>query len=979
MGELRFSTYNALENLKNQLWREYDHDKATLIVCIWDGERAVDAITLFKNLEESVRRKGADIRVELREMDGHDLEDQAPIVMLLPTFQLRTRVTAEETDLIVDELIADVRARIDFFPDSPDGEKSAQPDGLQAAWTRTAEQPPQKKSEPSPTLSDTLLGAYLIASKKAAKLLGRTASPVRPKAEKSQIQLSLERLRTKLLAKYDPEQPMLMICAWEGQCAVDAVTLYGAFKAALDKHHSNARVNIKKIDPAGFADQGPLVMTQPVNAVYVKVKEYDAEMIVSRTILRDEVLEGLLYHPPMAEEPKTLTLEELSAMAGTEINPPDLFAEKSAALIQDVQPHLPKSLPLLVPGTTSLRSRSALIAALQPFVRFFEADSLEALTAQAAEKSPDQRMVRVPEEHSEYPPEESELMTVSRLMGESDHPHPAAGSGVRYDPAALDTPVLAVLCAADCDPLDAERISAQLAAAIQSEASEIRLIRPGRKTAAGLGVCLLLVPSGLLYTNVRPEEIDWILERTLRQGEVLTGKFYTSPESDLKLFRESDLPFYRRQTRLLTGSDHFVEDYDLEAMLAVDGLEGLRLALSHSPVSLIREVKAANFRDRFLGGVPIGQLLDGCRKNTDPEKYIVAIANCGSDGSPVDLILLKRYFLRVVEGMQIASYAVGAKKGVLYLRNADNKLIEFINNSVEKLRERQILGSNLWDQTLSFDLELFLSDGEDIGAEITSVLAKIAGEPVLPKRQPPYPGEKGLYGHPTIVIGLQSFALLPQVFRFGSEAFAEAGSSNGGGTLLLSVQGVSGHPGIVEVSPAARLESILSGWKSLSLPGKTAIIRNGRRGGVLNMDQLNYAYEFAFPLIRDVRAADEINVSNGEFALLETVTELERTAKASCDHCATSRIGIPRLISMLARPSPSSEAVRSLAEGIRDGAACSHCRDGMITVLSLLEAVPSIFSSGTAPLLHRRSEELPAVLADGKINAEQNPTDKVRP
>lgn len=972
MGELRFSTFNALENLKKQLWREYDHDMPTLIVCIWDGEQAAVAISLFKSLEETVRRRQADIRVELREMDGHDLEDQAPIVMLLPTYQLRTHVQLDEIDLIVDELIAAVQSASDFFPNRPEGRRITMPAGLAVSIEDSAPVKDPDKNDPPTTFGNTLLGAYLVASRKAANLFKRSPQPAVKKSEKSQVELLLERTRKKILSKYDPEQPMLMICAWEGQCAVEAVSLYDAFRTALDAHHSNATVNIKKIDPSGFADQGPLVMTLPVEAVYVKVKDYDAEMIVSRTVMRGEVLEGLLYHSPIVEEPKTLTLAELNEMAGCNPELDSYFAANEEAAVKASLPELPKSLPLLVPGKTILRSRAAVITTLQPFLRFFEPDSVESLALQTVERKDDGKKEFSDPQQSEYPPEEAELITVSALMDEVNKPKSDQGEKPA-EPSQdyFGQPIIAVLCAGDADPQDAERLALRLTSALSADSAEVRVIRPGRKTAPGLGVSLLLVPCGLMYVNVRPDELDWILERTLRQGEVLMDKLIVNPQSGLKMFRESDLPFYRHQTCLLTGLDHFAEDYDLNAMFAVDGLDGLRAALSQSPVSLIRTVKAANFRDRFSGGVPFGFLLDSCRKQNDSDKSIVAVADCAQGANAVNMLLLSRYLLRVVEGMEIAGYAIGCQKGVIYLRNATDRIYEFIAASIEEMHRRHVLGTDLLDQTLSFDLEVFRSDGEDVGGEVTAVLAKIAGEVPLPKRQPPYPTESGLRGKPTIVSGLETFALLPLVFSYGDVTFAEAGSLSGGGSLLVPVQGVPGHPGIMEVSSAARLESVLSAWKAIPVPAEKRLIRNGQRGKVIHADHLNYSYEYAFPMSREVRSVEGLIVTTEESVLREVIADLEKAAKESCERCATSRVGIPQLISLLAIQQPAEESVLALAEGIRDGAACSHCRDAMTAIISLVEAAPSLFA-GNVSLNSYKTGAVPVKMETQTADIKQN-------
>ena len=160
-----------------------------------------------------------------------------------------------------------------------------------------------------------MLGAYVLASRKAAHLLGRKETKTGITKEKSIVQMTLEQTQERVLRKYDASQPTIVICAWRGKCATDAIALYQSLKQTLEQYNSNASVHIKKINPKGFEDQGPLVFTLPVRALYVKVRKYDAEPIVKRTMLNGEILEGLLYRESIQEEPRTLTLDELAALA----------------------------------------------------------------------------------------------------------------------------------------------------------------------------------------------------------------------------------------------------------------------------------------------------------------------------------------------------------------------------------------------------------------------------------------------------------------------------------------------------------------------------------------------------------------------------------------------------------------------------------------------------------------------------------------
>lgn len=973
MSEMRYSTFNALEKLKKKLWAEYDHDRATVIVCIWDGPQSADVMAVFTTLEETARRKDADVRVELKEIDGHDLEDQGPIVMLMPSYEIIAHVAPADAPDLIDHVIQDYRVLGDFFRNDPENES-------RQLFAKSEKQMARRSakgfrlsknmdgSEMTPTLGDTILGAYVLASKKTASLFGRKEGA--KEKTKSSTQIALEQAFEKITAKYDSSKPNIIICAWEGKCASEAMDLYYAFRQAQDKLGSNARIHIKKIDANGFKDQGPLVMTLPTRALYVKVRKYDAETIIRRTILRDEVLEGLLYREKVQEEPKTLTLTELAILAA------DNHSESDEKLQNGIYSQLPAFLPILEPRKLALIHSDALrMLGLNHLRGLDEATESSLISAsdfyyvELAKAEASAKAIGISE--AEEGPDEAEFLTVSQLMGLAEHLDMQAKKSVKI-PAADSrsdrfryehlsqllhsteirfAPKLIVLNGNHATPEEAEAFASSLQDVIDEKGLKTKVKIAASTYYACPGVSLLLEPCGILYTAFTSADAERIIQKTLLEGRVLTDLLFSDSLTGNRILLEDQIPFNRQQARILTEHFYDVAPDSLADYFSVGGYKALSKVLKSSEKQSLNEIRESNLRSRYGLGTPLWQKMETCRQQSENEKYVVAIGYCQS--GDVDGKLLAGSPHQVLEGLIIGAFLVGAEKGFIFIHSADEKAVLLTEKAIQDARAYGLLGKNILGASFDFDVELICSDESTVGGEETAVLRFIEGRKAEPVNRPPEPEEKGLWDKPTLCDNVKTWAYFPTILLRGGKTFSEVGSKSTGGSFLLALEGDSLDSCLVEVPAGMKIRNILSffGKKNI-LKEVKAVQVGGIIGQILPVDRLDYPFDFSLRTHANTRLGSILKVYNARHCVVRAADDaLKASASEACGRCLTCRVGISRLIDITEKITGGEgkgedlQLLKEVAMAVRDSSMCPVGAEAPIALLTSLKYFPEEYEA----------------------------------
>ena len=455
---------------------------------------------------------------------------------------------------------------------------------------------------------------------------------------------------------------------------------------------------------------------------------------------------------------------------------------------------------------------------------------------------------------------------------------------------------------------------------------------------------VVVYPGEVFYANLKPEDAATILDETVGNGQVVDRLLYTDPGSGKKAAKLSDVPFYQKQNRLVSGRNVLLDPTRIEDYLAIGGYSGLAKALSMEPKLVTDEVVKSGLRGRGGGGFPTG--LKWQRLGPGKEKYIICNADEGDPGAYMDRGLLEGNPHSVLEGMVIGAFAVGATEGVMYVRTEYPLAVANVTRAIEQAREFGLLGADILGSGFSFDITIARGAGAFVCGEETALIASIEGRIGEPRQRPPYPSEKGLWGKPTIVNNVETWASVPIVIEHGGEKFASIGTKGSKGTKIFSLVGKVNNTGLVEVPMGITLREVIFDTGG-GIPGGRkfkAVQIGGPSGGCLPADKLDLPVDY-----ESLTAAGAMMGSGGMIVMDETTCMVD-IAKyflnflqdESCGKCFSCREGTQRMYEVVDRITQGKgcEAdlalLSELATMVKDASMCGLGRTAGNPVLSTL-------------------------------------------
>jgi NADH:ubiquinone oxidoreductase subunit F (NADH-binding)/(2Fe-2S) ferredoxin/NAD-dependent dihydropyrimidine dehydrogenase PreA subunit len=372
----------------------------------------------------------------------------------------------------------------------------------------------------------------------------------------------------------------------------------------------------------------------------------------------------------------------------------------------------------------------------------------------------------------------------------------------------------------------------------------------------------------------------------------------------LKLY--GDVPFFKLQKRIAMRNSGILDPDSLEEYVRLDGFKALATCLSKGDQQwIINEVLKSKIRGRGGGGFPTGkkwQLIVGQPEKT---RYIICNGDEGDPGAFMDRGMLESDPFNIVEGMIIAAYAIGAQKGFYYIRAEYPLAIKRIQNALDKCRANGLLGENIMNSGWSFDLEIRLGAGAFVCGEETALIRSIEGKRGQPKVRPPYPAVKGLWGKPTIINNVETFANITAIINFGGEWFASVGTEASGGTKVFALAGKVKHTGLVEVPLGTPIRKVVFdiGGGVLGDRELKAVQTGGPAGGFIPASQADMQVDFE-PLAKagSIMGSGGMIVLSDEDCMVDLAKfYLSFTADESCGKCTPCREGTTRMLEILDR------------------------------------------------------------------------------
>jgi NADH-quinone oxidoreductase subunit F len=485
---------------------------------------------------------------------------------------------------------------------------------------------------------------------------------------------------------------------------------------------------------------------------------------------------------------------------------------------------------------------------------------------------------------------------------------------------------------------------------------------------------VVIHPQGIVYQHLEPKDVDEIVERSILKGEIVERLCYIDPTTKKRIVYEKDIPFYQRQKRTLLSRTAQIDPTSIEDYLAIGGYQALFKVLEEkTPEQVIDEVLKSKLRGRGGAGFLTSKKWQFARSAKDDTKYIICNADEGDPGAYMDRSLLEGNPHEVIEGMLIGAYAIGAGKGFIYVRNEYPLAVKHIKLALQQAREYGFLGEKIETNGFAFDIEIERGAGAFVCGEETAMIASIEGRSGEPRQRPPYPVNRGLWGHSTTINNVETWANVPGIMAKGAEAFASVGTENSKGTKIFALVGKINNTGLVEVPMGMSLREIIYDIGG-GIPNDKrfkAVQTGGPSGGCIPAEMLDLPIDY-----ESLKEAGSMMGSGGMVVMDEDNCMVD-VAKyflnflkdESCGKCFSCREGVRRMLEIVTRFTEGKAKVEeidlleSLAYTVKNASMCGLGQTAANSVISTLRHFRKEYE------LHARNKRCPAAVCQKIISS----------
>ncbi len=463
--------------------------------------------------------------------------------------------------------------------------------------------------------------------------------------------------------------------------------------------------------------------------------------------------------------------------------------------------------------------------------------------------------------------------------------------------------------------------------------NEILVVMTGCNGFCAVGPIMTVQPDGIFYQNLTEEDIPYLVEEHFLKGRPVPKLMYVPPEEKAPLPVMSDIGFFARQTLIALRNRGLIDPEKIDEYIARDGYRALAKALTEmSPEGIIKEIKDSGLRGRGGAGFPTGLKWEFCGRAAGEPKYIVCNADEGDPGAFMDRSIVESDPHSVLEGMIIGARAIGAHEGYIYIRNEYPLALKRLELALTQARDYGLLGENILDSGFNFDITIKRGAGAFVCGEETALIASIEGKPPEPRQRPPFPAQSGIWGKPTNINNVETWATIPAIINRGASWFASIGTERSKGTKVFSLVGKINNTGLVEVPMGITLREIIYdiGGGIPNDKSFKAVQTGGPSGGCIPASLLDLPVDY-----ERLTEAGSIMGSGGMIVLDEDTCMvdiaryfLKFTNDESCGKCNSCREGSEALIEVLNRICSGEgqegdlEFLQELGEAIKDASMC---------------------------------------------------------
>ncbi len=477
--------------------------------------------------------------------------------------------------------------------------------------------------------------------------------------------------------------------------------------------------------------------------------------------------------------------------------------------------------------------------------------------------------------------------------------HHAAEAGLKH--------VLYVCSGTACQSSRSEDVVKALQAELKARGLEAtcEVRQGGCQGLCARGPMAALDQGKVVYQHLTPEDAPAVIETLDSQ-----------PPERLQL--PNTMPFFARQVRIATQIAGLLDPNDLNSYIAVGGYRALLDVLSHKTSSeVLQEIVKSSLRGRGGAGYPTGLKWSTVAKAPQTPKYVVVNGDEGDPGAFMDRSLMEDYPFRVLEGMTLAAYAVGASHGYIYVRAEYPLAVKRLQNAIKQVQKQNLLGSNIAGTPFSFNVEIRLGAGAFVCGEETALIASIEGGRGTPRPRPPYPAESGLWGKPTLINNVETTANIVPIIQHGGEWFAQIGTEKSKGTKVFALSGRINNTGLIEVPMGITLREIIFEIGGGIPDGKKfkAVQTGGPSGGCIPEQYLDMPVDYeSLASIGSIMGSGGMIVMDETSCMVDVAKYfMEFSMAESCGKCVPCRVGTAQMYDLLCKISEGRATLDDLA------------------------------------------------------------------
>jgi len=435
---------------------------------------------------------------------------------------------------------------------------------------------------------------------------------------------------------------------------------------------------------------------------------------------------------------------------------------------------------------------------------------------------------------------------------------------------------------------------------------EVKVVMTGCFGLCALGPVVIVYPEGSFYSRVKAEDVKEIVSEHLLKGRIVTRLLYNETVKDDEIISLNKTNFYKNQVRIALRNCGVIDPESIDEYIASDGYLALQKVLTEmTPEEVIKIIKDSGLRGRGGGGFSTGMKWEFTAKAQGDKKYVCCNADEGDPGAFMDRSVLEGDPHVVLEAMAIAAYAVGADQGYIYVRAEYPIAVQRLKIAINQAREYGLLGKNIMNTGFNFDIDIRLGAGAFVCGEETALMASIEGHRGEPRPRPPFPAVKGLFGKPTLLNNVETYANVPRIILNGAEWFSSMGTEKSKGTKVFALGGKITNTGLVEIPMGTTLREIVEDIGGGIPNGKKfkAAQTGGPSGGCIPASLIDTPIDYdSLTAIGSMMGSGGLIVMDEDTCMVDIAKFfLDFTVDESCGKCTPCRIGTKRIYELLCK------------------------------------------------------------------------------